>query len=149
MINRKVTHIKSKAAAIKAALASLDKKAANPLILELKGITAIADYFVICSGGSGAQVRAIVDHIDEVLGKSGARPLRVEGAGHSRWVLMDYGDIIVHVFDEETRAYYELEKFWLDAPRIPLEDSGKEADKDEDPDNLGREDKRAASERRD
>ncbi|MFO0754004.1 MAG: ribosome silencing factor [Thermodesulfovibrionales bacterium] len=104
-----------------AAKASLEKKAVAPLVLELKGLTVIADYFVICSGSSTTQVRAIADFIEENLKSRGSRPLRIEGAENSRWVLMDYGDVIVHIFEEEARAYYELEKFWLDAPRIPLE----------------------------
>ncbi len=94
------------------------------VILELKGLTVIADYFVICSGDSTTQVRAVVDHIEESLKKHGLRPGKIEGMSNARWVLMDYGDIIVHVFESETRDYYELEKFWLDAPRIPLEVKG-------------------------
>ncbi|MCL4491057.1 MAG: ribosome silencing factor [Nitrospirae bacterium] len=94
------------------------------VILELKGLTVIADYFVICSGDSTTQVRAVVDHIEESLKKHGLRPSKIEGMSNARWVLMDYGDIIVHVFESETRDYYELEKFWLDAPRIPLEVKG-------------------------
>ncbi len=87
----------------------------------MKGLTVIADYFVICSGSSTTQVRAIADFIEEDLKKRGIKPVGIEGAENARWVLMDYGDVIVHIFEEETRAYYELEKFWLDAPRIPIE----------------------------
>jgi len=86
-----------------------------------------------------------VDYIDDMLRKDGVKPLRIEGAANSVWVLMDYGSVIVHVFEEETRAYYELEKFWLDAPRVPIEDAKKHENKN----NLGREDKRTVSERRD
>ncbi|MEW5745099.1 MAG: ribosome silencing factor [Nitrospirota bacterium] len=105
-----------------AARAALDKKAKDPVILELKGLTVIADYFIICSGESTTQVKAIADHVQEVLRKEGEKPLGVEGTDYAHWVLLDYGDVIVHVFEAETRAYYELEKFWLDAPRITVKD---------------------------
>ncbi|MFZ5997517.1 MAG: ribosome silencing factor [Nitrospirota bacterium] len=110
---------------MKVANAALDKKAKETLILELKGLTVIADYFVICSGESTTQVKAIADHIEEVLRQQGIKPQGIEGAEYAHWILMDYGDVIVHVFEEETRAFYELEKFWLDAPRIPIEESKK------------------------
>ncbi|MCD5412373.1 ribosome silencing factor [Thermodesulfovibrionales bacterium] len=86
------------------------------------GLTVIADYFVICSGESAAQVKTIVEHVKEILKGHGARPLNIEGMSFARWVLIDYGDVVVHVFESETRAYYELEKFWLDAPKIAFED---------------------------
>ena len=94
------------------------------MVLDLRGLTVIADYFVVCSGESTPQVKAIVAHIEEELGKYGARPGKIEGLSNARWVLMDYGDVIVHVFEDETRLYYELEKFWLDAPRIAWETRG-------------------------
>lgn len=75
---------------------------------------------MICSGESTVQTKAIADHIKEMLKKQGIKPLRIEGLGSALWILMDYGDVIVHIFENETRAYYELEKFWLDAPRIPF-----------------------------
>jgi ribosome-associated protein len=101
--------------------AAQDKKAIEPLILEIKGLTVIADYFVICSGDSRTQVGAIADNIREEMKKSGERPRSVEGEAHNNWVLIDYGDVIAHVFENETRDYYELEKLWLDAPHIPVE----------------------------
>ena len=122
---RGISIIESKDKAIKAARASSDKKAKDIVILELKKLTVIADYFVICSGESTTQVKAIVDHVEEALAKHGVSPGRIEGLGNARWVLLDYGDVIVHVFEEETRNYYELEKFWLDAPRIVWEESKK------------------------
>jgi ribosome-associated protein len=111
------------------------------MVLELKGLTVIADYFVVCSGESTTQVRTIAEHIREILKKDRVMASRLEGLEYARWILMDYGDVIVHVFEEETRHYYELEKLWLDAPRIPLADEGK--------DNMAREDKRALSKRGD
>jgi ribosome-associated protein len=94
-----------------------------------------AAFFVICSGVSTQQVGAIVDHVQEGFSRLRIKPLGVEGRGHGHWVLMDYDDVVVHVFEEETRRYYELEKLWLDAPRVPVH---------EDTDHLGRADQRAA-----
>lgn len=91
------------------------------MILELKNLTVIADYFVICSGESTTHVKAIIENIEKKLKGHKQKPLGIEGMASARWVLMDYGDVIVHVFEDETRAYYELEKFWMDATRIPLE----------------------------
>ncbi|MBF0558633.1 MAG: ribosome silencing factor [Nitrospirae bacterium] len=131
----------SRTKAIAAARASLDKKAKDVQVLELRGLTVIADYFVICSGESTTQTRTIAEHIKETLRQDDVSATRVEGLDYSRWILMDYGDVIVHVFEEETRLYYELEKLWLDAPRIAFAD--------EDKDNLDRENKREISARRD
>lgn len=102
-------------------MAALDKKAENILVLQLKDLTAISDYFVICSGESTTQVKAIAENVKEKLKKQGAKLLGIEGLRFAHWVLMDYGDVIVHIFEESVRTYYELEKFWLDAPKIPLE----------------------------
>jgi ribosome-associated protein len=115
-----VAHFDSKEKAIKAAIVANEKKAYDTLILELKGLTVIADYFVICSGESTTQVKAISAHIESEFKKNAIRPLSIEGLGYAHWVLMDYGEVIVHVFEKETRQYYELEKFWLDAPRIAV-----------------------------
>lgn len=117
--------IEAKTKAVRAAASALEKKAVDAVILEMKELVAFADYFVICSGGSTTQVKAIVRRIEEALLADGIRPMGVEGLQHGRWVLMDYNDVIVHVFDEETRQYYELEKLWLDAPRVPLEAAGR------------------------
>ncbi len=88
----------------------------------MKDLVIYTDYFVICSGESTTQVKAIAEHIEEGFLKRAIKPLSIEGLSYAHWVLMDYGDIIVHVFEEETRAYYELEKLWLDAPRISFEE---------------------------
>src|SRR3954453_15840950 len=95
-----------------------DKKAENVLVLDIRGLSVIADYFVICSGTSDRQVRAIVKDIDEQLGKQGIVAMHVEGLAESHWVLMDYANVIVHVFDPATREYYNLEKLWAEAPRV-------------------------------
>lgn len=96
------------------------------MILALKDLTVIAEYFIICSGESTTQVKAIAENIEVKLKEQGVKPLGVEGLSFAHWVLIDYGDVIVHIFEEGTRAYYELEKFWLDAPRIPVEAEKKE-----------------------
>lgn len=102
--------------------AAEDKKALNILILDLRGLTYITDYFVICSGSNTTQVGAIADNVAQVLAKAGIRPSHVEGESEASWVLMDYGDVVVHVFEEQARIYYSLEKLWGDAPRIPHPD---------------------------
>ena len=117
----------------KAALAALSKKAADLVVLDLAGLTIIADYFVICSGESTTQVRAIAEHVEDECARMGVKPLGVEGMDFSHWVLLDYGDIIVHVFERDTREYYSLEKLWMDAPVVKV---------DEDTADLGGQDKR-------
>jgi ribosome-associated protein len=97
-----------------------NKKAFDILIMDLRSLTYITDYFVICSASNTTQVGAISDGIDEALAQAGVRPSHVEGESGADWVLMDYGDIVVHIFDEQTRIYYSLEKLWSDAPRIPV-----------------------------
>jgi ribosome-associated protein len=113
--------IDSKEKAIKAAKAALSKKAKDTVVLELKDLSAIADYFIICSGDSSTQIRAIAETIEEKFSKYKMPLLGIEGRQFARWVLMDYGDVVIHIFSEESRDYYELEKLWLDAPRISID----------------------------
>lgn len=121
-IKREITLISSsKKKALRAAETALDKKATDTVILELRDLSTIADYFVICSGENPVQIKAIAEAIQENFSKSRIFPLGKEGLDHARWVLIDYGDFVIHIFDEETRAYYELEKLWIDAPRIQTE----------------------------
>ena len=96
------------------------KKALDILILDLRKFNTIADFFVICSGSNTTQVGAIADGIGRDLAQAGIRYSHLEGQTAATWVLMDYGDVVVHIFEEETRAYYSLEKLWGDVPRIPL-----------------------------
>lgn len=98
--------------------AALGKKADAVVALDVRGLTSIADTFIICSGRSSRQVSAIAEHVERFLKDNGIRPLSVDGRKEGHWVLMDYGDIIVHVFYEETRNFYDLEGLWLDAKRI-------------------------------
>ncbi len=106
--------------ALLAAEAADSKKSFDILVLDLRGLTSIADYFVICSAGSTTQVDAIADGIDHLLAQEGCKPSHIEGQPSSTWVLMDYGDVVVHIFDEHTRSFFSLERLWGDAPRIPL-----------------------------
>ena len=96
------------------------KKAFEILVLDLSKLTSICDYFVICSGSNSTQVGAIAEGVGQDLAKAGVRPSHVEGATEANWVLMDYGDVVVHIFEEQTRTYYSLEKLWGEAPRIAL-----------------------------
>jgi ribosome-associated protein len=86
----------------------------------LRNLSTIADYFVICSGESTTQVKAIEEQIEETLKNEEIRPIGIEGLRNSQWILIDYGDVIVHIFEEATRAFYELEKLWIDAEKINL-----------------------------
>lgn len=105
--------------AIRAARAADEKKADNALVLAVGDVLAITEYFVICSASNRRLVRAVVEAIDDTLRvECGRSPLRMEGLSESQWVLADYGDIVVHVFDDETRMYYEIERLYRDVPRI-------------------------------
>lgn len=107
----------------------LEKQAMDIDILDLRKLTAIADYFVIASGSVDVHVRAIVDHIDRSLRveSPASRPLHIEGYKHLNWVLLDYGDIVVHIFQPEARAFYRLERLWGDAPTERIEDTAQSA----------------------
>jgi ribosome-associated protein len=104
-----------------AAAAAEDKKALDLVVLKLADITAFTDYFVICSGSSTRQVQAIVDEIEDRLKQQQVRPLNIEGYHNAEWVLMDYGSMIVHVFSENSRRYYDLERLWRDAEKLAVD----------------------------
>ncbi len=103
-----------------AAAGASDKFARDIVAIDVSGQLAIADIFVIATGASDRQIRAIVDNIEAELRAAGEQPLRCEGARSGHWVLLDYFDIIVHVLDQETRSYYSLERLWKDCPLIQL-----------------------------
>jgi ribosome-associated protein len=103
-----------------AAEAALSKKAVDLVALDLRELGGVADYFVICSGGSDVQVKAIADAVEEKLREVGARPWHVEGLEGRRWVLLDYVEFVVHVFHHKTREYYLLERLWGDARKVEL-----------------------------
>jgi ribosome-associated protein len=117
----------SRELAVAAARAAAAKQARDIAILDVHGLIVITDYFVICSGGTDRQVRTIVEEIERAVRELGRKPLRREGETESRWVLLDYVDVVVHVFAEEEREYYDLERLWRDAPRVALEDRGQAA----------------------
>ncbi|MDX1501641.1 MAG: ribosome silencing factor [Thermoanaerobaculia bacterium] len=94
--------------------AALSRKATELKVLDLSGLCDFADYFLICSGTNPRQVQAIGDAVDESLRRRGVRPLSIEGREPGRWMLLDYGDFLVHVFLEEIRSFYRLEQLWAD-----------------------------------
>jgi ribosome-associated protein len=103
-----------------AAEAAAGKKASDLVGLDLSGLDGVADYFLICSASSEPQVKAIAEAVEEKLRAIGARPWHVEGREGRRWVLLDYVDLVVHVFHEKTREYYLLERLWGDARSVDL-----------------------------
>ena len=100
----------------------MDKKAQDVVLLEVSTMVTYADYFLICSGRSITQVKAIVTAIEESLKSKGIIPLHIEGYTEGRWVLLDYDELIVHVFLEEARNFYNLERLWNDVPRTVFEE---------------------------
>jgi ribosome-associated protein len=107
--------------ALSAVSAALDKKALEPVVLDVRGLASYTDFIVLLSGRSDRQVGAIADAVVEALGKERKRPIGKEGAKGGQWALLDFGDVIVHVFHHPVRDFYDLESFWVDAPRLPLE----------------------------
>jgi ribosome-associated protein len=103
---------------------ALDKKASDPVLLDLRELEAVSDFFVIVSAASEVQVKAIVDHLEESLRETrGIKPWHIEGREGRHWMLLDYIDVVVHVFHEKTREYYLLERLWGDAKKIEIADS--------------------------
>lgn len=100
--------------------AAEDKKAHNPVALDIQGLSVIADYFVICHGNSEAQVQAIAREIREKAFENGLEPRPTEGFDEARWVLIDLGDVVAHIFHKEEREYYNLERLWADAVRVEV-----------------------------
>jgi len=99
----------------------LGRKAMQVVILDVRNLTSIADAFIICSGKSNRQVTAIADVVQRELKDKGKKPLNVEGKKEGLWVLMDYGDVIIHIFYESLRSFYDLESLWIDARRLSPE----------------------------
>ena len=106
----------------KAVNAALDKKAADVVVLDLRNSPAFTDFFVLCSGQTQRQVKAIADAVEETLRAAKVRPAHVEGYDRSEWVLMDFFTFIVHVFGPQTREFYSLERLWGDAERLEFAD---------------------------
>lgn len=98
-----------------------DKKGQDIKVIDIHNVSVIADYFVIASGTNSNQVQAIVDNVEEQLGRAGFEAKQIEGNRNSSWILMDYGDVIVHVFDEENRLFYDLERIWRDGKVLEMD----------------------------
>ena len=116
--------VSSRDLAIAAARAAADKQGERVVVLDVRELIVITDYFVIASGGSERQVRTIVEEVEKALRELGMKPIRREGEDDRRWVLLDFFDIVVHVFAQEERDYYDLERLWGDAPTLEWENIG-------------------------
>jgi ribosome-associated protein len=103
-----------------ASRAASDKKSTDLVVLDLRKAASFTEYFLICTGASTRQVQAISNSIEEQLLKSGKRPSHIEGYSSAEWILLDYGDFIVHVFGPASRRFYDLERLWRDAPRVEI-----------------------------
>ncbi len=120
--------------------AVLGKKAESVVILGVQELTSLADAFIVCSGRSNRQVMAIAEHIKITLKNQGMQALRIEGLKEGHWVLMDYGDVIIHIFYDPVRRFYDLEGLWADAPRLQtpaLEEWQRQRAENEAPDGDG------------
>jgi ribosome-associated protein len=104
-----------------AARVAADNKGRDVAVLDMRGITPLYDFFVLATGTSRRQIHTITEEIDDALREQGDKRLAVEGYEASKWVVQDYGDVVVHVFDDVTRQYYALEDLWADAPRVDWE----------------------------
>lgn len=111
-----ITDVKELAKA--AAGFAYEKKAADIIGIDLEGKSPMTDYFLICSGANKPQIKAICDNIDDKMAELGLNPDHIEGYQDAKWILMDYGTIIVHIFDVESREYFNLERLWGDAPAV-------------------------------
>ncbi len=98
-----------------------DKKGEDIQVIEIKDISIIADYFIIANGMNSLQVDALVDSVKDALGRKGYEPKRIEGIRSASWILMDYGDVVVHVFSKEDRLFYNLERIWRDGKSVSKE----------------------------
>ena len=99
-----------------------DKKAEDIAIIDISEVSVLADYFIITSGSNHSQVQALTNNVEEKLGRAGAAPRQIEGYESANCILMDFGDIIVHVFDRENRLFYDLERIWRDGKNISVEE---------------------------
>lgn len=100
--------------------ALVDRRAVDPAVLDMRDLTLITDYFIICHGTSNVHIRALADGVAEGFEQRGLRPAGTEGYRGARWILLDYGDLVVHIFAAEEREFYDLERLWSDAPRTAV-----------------------------
>ncbi|MEY8426239.1 ribosome silencing factor [Lachnospiraceae bacterium 46-15] len=98
-----------------------EKKAEDIKVINIEEVSVLADYFIIASGTNYNQVQAMADNVEEILGKAGTTPKQIEGYQTANWILMDYRDVIVHIFDEENRLFYDLERIWRDGKDVAVE----------------------------
>ena len=117
-----MTDNKTKDFAVLAVEALEDKKAEDITIIEISEVSVIADYFIIAGGNNKSQIQALSDVVDEKLGRAGLPLKQIEGYNNANWILLDFGDIIVHIFDKENRLFYDLERIWCDGKKIELND---------------------------
>jgi ribosome-associated protein len=106
--------------------ATLQRKAKDLVVMKVKDLSSFADYFIICSGTSDRQVKAIASWLHESLKKFDMTPLGMEGLQHGHWVLMDYGDIVIHIFYDPIREFYDIERLWFEAPKMMIDDDANE-----------------------
>lgn len=99
-----------------------DKKALEIKVINIENVSTLADYFIIASGTNHNQVQAMADNVDETLGRAGYEPKQIEGYQNANWILMDYRDIVIHIFDEENRLFYDVERIWRDGTVVEVED---------------------------
>ena len=102
-----------------------DKKAVDIKVIDIEKVSILADYFIIASGTNRNQVQAMADNAEEILGRSGYEPRQIEGYQNANWILMDYGDLVIHIFDEENRLFYDLERIWRDGQSLSITDLDK------------------------
>jgi ribosome-associated protein len=112
----------SRPLALAIAKAGLDKKAEEVLLLDVRGLTSYADYFVVMTADSDRQAGAIADHVESEMKEAGVTKVGVEGYESGRWILVDYGDVVAHVMNKEAREFYDIEGLWADAPRLTIAD---------------------------
>ena len=107
---------------VKTAVAALqDKKGEDIRVIDISGVTVIADYFIIASGSNPNQVQALVDNVEEQMYKAGFDDPKVEGYNNASWILLDYNDVVLHIFDEESRSFYNLERLWRDGKEVDVD----------------------------
>ena len=117
-----MTDNKTKEFAVLAVEALEDKKAEDIAIIDISEVSVIADYFIIAGGNNKSQIQALSDVVDEKLGRAGLPLKQIEGYNNANWILLDFGDIIVHILDKENRLFYDLERIWCDGKKIELND---------------------------
>jgi len=121
-ISKKLKELEGREVALVAATVGSDKKAEDIVILDVRGISSFADYFVIMSGRSTRHVQGLADAVDQALGNKRLKKDNIEGLNEGHWVLLDYNDVVVHIFYQESRGFYDLEGLWRDAPRLDITD---------------------------